>query len=94
MYKKDTKSEEMFLYIFWIVPNSWHFATNPGNVYQDTKLIGNVPITLFEMLGNVPITLFEMLGNVPITLFKMYQIHQITLLIPEMYLKDTKLISK
>ena len=55
MYKKDTKSEEMFLYIFWIVPNSWHFATNPGNVYQDTKLIGNVPITLFKMLGNVPL---------------------------------------
>ena len=56
----------MFLYIFWIVPNSWHFATNPGNVYQDTKLIGNVPITLFKMLGNVPITLFKMLGNVPL----------------------------
>ena len=56
----------MFLYIFWIVPNSWHFATNPGNVYQDTKVIGNVPITLFKMLGNVPITLFKMLGNVPL----------------------------
>jgi hypothetical protein len=34
MYKKNTKCNEMFYYIFQIVPNSLNYDTNPGNVQK------------------------------------------------------------
>jgi len=88
----------MFHYTVQIVPNSSNYDTSPGNVHKGYKMLGNVPLHFSNYTKFIELCYlsqnvhkgYKMLGNVPLHLFKLYQTHQIMLLIPEMYIKDTK----